>query len=170
MDIKRKSCDIRNWGKKHSFLDVSSTNTDTLVPSLYQCVETRSTEIFDCCLLTFSGIIWDFRTSLREFLDPVVNPFTRQTLLIVNKKYLYINILYIKSLFFTKENAQQKPSLPSYTPQARSSFWLLKPVLENEHARLLPTMSWSWTVLLPSDTHRKLITSITAVLLPVASC
>jgi hypothetical protein len=33
------------------------------------------------------------------------------------------------------------------------------------HARLLPSLSWSWTVLLPSDTHKH-ITSITAVLLP----
>jgi hypothetical protein len=32
--------------------------------------------------------------------------------------------------------------------------------------RLLPRLSWSWTVLLPSDTYRKLITSTTAVLLP----
>jgi hypothetical protein len=43
MDIKRKTCDIRTWKKKHLFHDISSTNIDTLVPSLYQCVETRST-------------------------------------------------------------------------------------------------------------------------------
>jgi hypothetical protein len=29
-----------------SFLDISSTNIDTLVPSLYQCVETRSIDVF----------------------------------------------------------------------------------------------------------------------------
>jgi hypothetical protein len=45
MDIKRKTYDIGTW-KKHLFLDVFSTNTDTLVPSLYQCVETRSIEVF----------------------------------------------------------------------------------------------------------------------------
>jgi hypothetical protein len=33
-------------GKKHLFLDLSFTNTDTLVPSLYQCVETSSIEVF----------------------------------------------------------------------------------------------------------------------------
>jgi hypothetical protein len=32
--------------KKHLFLDISSTNIDTLVPSLYQCAEIRSIEIF----------------------------------------------------------------------------------------------------------------------------
>jgi hypothetical protein len=45
MDIKHKSYDIRNW-KTYLFLDISSTNTDTLVPSLYQCVETSSMEVF----------------------------------------------------------------------------------------------------------------------------
>jgi hypothetical protein len=44
MDIKHKTCDIRNW-KKHLFLDISST-IDTLAPSLYQCVQTLGTEIF----------------------------------------------------------------------------------------------------------------------------
>jgi hypothetical protein len=45
MDIGLKTCDIRTW-KKYLFLDISFINTDTLVPSLYQCVETRSTEVF----------------------------------------------------------------------------------------------------------------------------
>jgi hypothetical protein len=45
MDIKCKTCDIQTW-KKHLFLNMSSIHTDTLVPSLYQCVETRSTEVF----------------------------------------------------------------------------------------------------------------------------
>jgi hypothetical protein len=45
IDIKRKTCDIRTW-KKHVFLDISSTTIDTLLPSLYQCVETRNTEVF----------------------------------------------------------------------------------------------------------------------------
>jgi hypothetical protein len=34
------------------------------------------------------------------------------------------------------------------------------------HARLLPRLSRSCTLLLPNDIHRKPITSITAVLLP----
>jgi hypothetical protein len=40
MDIESKICDIRNW-TKHLYLEISSTNIDTLVPLLYQCVETR---------------------------------------------------------------------------------------------------------------------------------
>jgi hypothetical protein len=44
MDIKSKICHICTW-KKHLFLNISS-NTNTLVPSLYQCVETCSIEVF----------------------------------------------------------------------------------------------------------------------------
>jgi hypothetical protein len=42
-------------------------------------------------------IICDFRTSLREFLDPVVNRFTRQTLPTANRKHLVMNIPCIES-------------------------------------------------------------------------
>jgi hypothetical protein len=45
MDMKLKTFDIRTW-KKHLFLDISSIKIDTLVPSLYLCVQTRSTEVF----------------------------------------------------------------------------------------------------------------------------
>jgi hypothetical protein len=45
MDIKRETCDT-GTSKKHVFLDISSTNIDTLVPLLYQCGDTRSTEVF----------------------------------------------------------------------------------------------------------------------------
>jgi hypothetical protein len=45
MDIKRRTYDIRTW-EKHLFLDISSANIGTLVPSLYQCVETRGIAIF----------------------------------------------------------------------------------------------------------------------------
>jgi hypothetical protein len=37
MDIKRETLDIRSW-TKHLFLGISSTDIDTLVPPLYQCV------------------------------------------------------------------------------------------------------------------------------------
>jgi hypothetical protein len=37
---------IFETGKKRLFLDISSTNIYTIVPSLYQCVETRNIEIF----------------------------------------------------------------------------------------------------------------------------
>jgi hypothetical protein len=55
------------------------------------------------------------------------------------------------------------------TPQARLPFLQLKAASEHAHARLLPRLSRSWTVLLPFDTHRP-VTSITAVLLPFVSC
>jgi hypothetical protein len=51
-------------------------------------------------------------------------------------------------------------------PQAWLPFLLLKPASKHAHEVLLPTLSWSWTVLLPSDTYRKPVTSTIAVLLP----
>jgi hypothetical protein len=52
------------------------------------------------------------------------------------------------------------------TLQKRSPISLLKPASEQAHALRLPRLSWSWTVLLPSYTYRKLFTSIIRVLLP----
>jgi hypothetical protein len=37
---------IRTSKKEHLFLDLFSNNIDSLVPSLYQCVETLSIEAF----------------------------------------------------------------------------------------------------------------------------
>jgi hypothetical protein len=66
----------------------------------------------------------------------------------------------------TTQNAKHNAALQYYTPQARSPFWLPKPASEHAPERLLPRLSWSWTVLLPIDTHIKLVASIPAVLLP----
>jgi hypothetical protein len=47
MDIKSKTCDIRNWKKEQENIYFSTypPPADTLVPSLYQRVETRSREV-----------------------------------------------------------------------------------------------------------------------------
>jgi hypothetical protein len=51
-------------------------------------------------------------------------------------------------------------------PKRGHHFWLLKLASENAYAHMLPRLSWSWTVLLPSDAYRKPITTTTATLLP----
>jgi hypothetical protein len=51
----------------------------------------------------------------------------------------------------------ENTALRYYTPEAQSPFWLLKPASEYSHARLLPRLSWSWTVLLPIDTYKNLL-------------
>jgi hypothetical protein len=67
---------------------------------------------------------------------------------------------------FPTQNEQQNADLRQNIPQARLPFRLLKPASKHAHARLLPRLSRSWIVLLPSDTHRTPITPITALLLP----
>jgi hypothetical protein len=54
-------------------------------------------------------------------------------------------------------------SLLSHKTKSRSPFLVLKPASEHGHALLLHRLSWRWTALLASDTHRK---PITAILLP----
>jgi hypothetical protein len=153
MDIKRKTCHIRTC-EKHLFLDISSTNIRTLVPSLYECVETRSIEVISEMSATF--------------LDSVVNRFTRQTLPTVNRKHFFTNILCTESSCPQKKT-HNRILLFGIIFSSTVAIRLLKPASEHEHARLLPRLSLSWTVLLPSDTHRKPIMLITAVLLPLVT-
>jgi hypothetical protein len=129
--------------------------------------KTASWKSSDCRRLnrtTCSGIICDFRTSLREFLNTILNRFKPQTLPKIDRKQFFA---YIESFCPQKRRkAQQNAALRYYTPQTRSLFWLLKPASERAHVRLLSILSWSCTVLLLSDTRRKPITFITSVLLP----
>jgi hypothetical protein len=107
MDIKSKIRYIRTRKKKHLFLDISSTNTDTLVPSIYQCVwnpQYRS-------ILT---VVRHFRTSVSSanFERPWENFSTQLWSALrdkyfpsVNRKYFFINILWIES-FCPQKSAQ----------------------------------------------------------------
>jgi hypothetical protein len=79
-----------NVKKKHLFLDISSTNADTLVPSLYQSVETSSIEVFRLLSQTLPHLSLDLIVIRETFLDPVVNRFTRQTLPTINRKHFFM--------------------------------------------------------------------------------
>jgi hypothetical protein len=79
MDIKCKTCDIQTW-KKHLFLNISSINTDTLAPSLCQCVVTCSIEVFRLLSQQFLHLhfnLFVIRETFAMFLDPSNNCFTR---------------------------------------------------------------------------------------------
>jgi hypothetical protein len=164
MDIERKTCDIRT--RKRNFLDTSSTNIDTLVPSLYQCVETRSREVFDSCLSHFRTSVSTSSATAKP-LPPSCEPlYATNTAHREQQTFLYEYSLN-RVLLPTKNTKEHCSSVVH--PQVRSPFWLLKPASEHVHARLLHRLSWSWTVLLPSDTNIKPITSIRAVLHPFVS-
>jgi hypothetical protein len=94
----------------------------------------------------------------RNVCHAVVNRFTRQTVPTVNRKKILISLALSPSAH--KRHTNQNAALLYYIPQTRSPFWLLKPASEQAHTRLLPRLSWSWTVLLPSDTYRKPSVSI----------
>jgi hypothetical protein len=144
---------------KNLFLDIFSTNIDT--PSLYQCVETHSTESFRLLSQPLPHLCFN--------LFVIIETFATQLSASLRDKHFALwtgNIsLWISFCPQKKNRTTERCSSVVYT-QARSPFWLLKPTSEHIHTLLLPGPSWSWTVLLPSDTHRNPIISITAVLLP----
>jgi hypothetical protein len=63
-----------------------------------------------------------------------------------------------------KKNAQQNSFFGSIRPKHGRHFDYWNQPL-NMHMRVCYLLSWSWTVLLPNDTHIKRFTSITAVYL-----
>jgi hypothetical protein len=85
---------------KHLFFDISSTNIDTLVPSLYQCFETRSVEIFFVVVSATSA--------------PPFQPLRHQRNIChqgwtVNRKLFFMNILCIGS--FCAQKAHNRTQL-----------------------------------------------------------
>jgi hypothetical protein len=98
MDVKRKTYDIQTCTKYYS-----TYPTPTLIHLSHRFIPVRRNPQRRS-LLTVSQplpdlrfITCDFRTSLREFLGPVVNGCTQQTLSIVSRKYLFMNILCTES-------------------------------------------------------------------------
>jgi hypothetical protein len=151
----KTSCDIETW-EKHLFLDISPTIIDTLVPSLYRCVRNPQ----HTSLSTVSATSEPPFEPLHQWnvCHSVLNHFTRQTHPTAERNI--INILCIET--FYPQNTNRTLLFGS----TQSPFWLLKPAFEHAHVHLIPILSWSWTLLLPSDTHRKPNTSIAVVLLP----
>jgi hypothetical protein len=102
-------------------------------------------------------------------LPPKWNRFKRQTLPNVNRKaFLYEYPLHW-ALWPQKAHNRTCSSVVYFSSTvtiltAETILWTCA------CACLLPWLSWIWTVLLPSDTYRKPVTSKTAVLLPFVTC
>jgi hypothetical protein len=114
----------------------------------------------------------------RNVCHPAVNCFTRETLPTIIRKHFFMSIPCIES--FCPQNTHDLTLLFGITLKRARHFDYWKQHV-NMRIRMRvcylglfkiyiykkrPRLSWSWTVLLPSDTYRKPITSITAVLLP----
>jgi hypothetical protein len=114
-------------------------------PSRYQCVETRSMEVFDCYLSHIRTSVSNSSRHQRNVCYSVLNRFARQTLPTVKSKYFFMNVLCTES-FCPKRRTTERCSSVVYS-QVWSPFRLLKPASEHVHARLLARLSRSWTVL-----------------------
>jgi hypothetical protein len=144
---------------KALFRDISFTNTDTLVPSLYQTERSLLSVVSATSAPPFQTLRYQ-----RNVCHPFVNRFTRHTSHRKQETFIYEYPLHWV-LLLTRKNARQKAVLRWCIPQTRSPFWLPKLCSEHAHVRQVLRLSWSCAVLLPGDTHRTSITSITAVLL-----
>jgi hypothetical protein len=97
------------------------------------------------------------------FLNPAVNRFTRKTLPTVNRKYFLLWISFaLGPLDLKKKRKIECCSSVVCSLSTVVPFWSLKLAYEYEHSRRL---SWCFTAMLPSGTHRKPIMSNWAVLL-----
>jgi hypothetical protein len=108
MDKKRKICVIFQPGREHLFLDISSTNFDTLVPSLYQRIETSGTEVFSLLFSAISAPPFKLRHQRNVFHQGgfLADQTDGQIFPTVNIKYFFTNILCI-DCFAHKKIAQQ---------------------------------------------------------------
>jgi hypothetical protein len=138
---------------------------------IYQCLETCSVEVFWLLSqpLVHQGDLVGHHLWLLNFLERIFWPscellYSKNTFHPKQERFLHEYPL--QKILLPTKIAQQNAALRYHTPQAWSPFWLLKPASEHALARLLPGLSWCWTVLLHSDTCRKPITSITIVLPP----
>jgi hypothetical protein len=98
--------------------------------------------LFDCCLSHFR-ISVSTSSSLREFLDAVVNCFTRQTLPTVNKRHFFMNILCIWVLLPTKKHNRTLlfgSILQTLKPQAWGPPFVGCPQLIIQYIRSYPSL------------------------------
>jgi hypothetical protein len=143
----------------------------TLTPLLYQCVETRSIEVFWLLSQPFPHLVGH-----HLWISIVIERISRLSCELLSMK----NTSHRKQESFIYAHSLHWISLPTKTPnrtlligqdtrRSRSPFWPLKPAPEYAHALLLTRLSWNWILSLPTDTNRKCITPITAVILPFVS-
>jgi hypothetical protein len=131
MDIKRKTCDIRTW-KKHLFLDISSTNIDTRVPSLYQCFEIRSIEVFLLLSQPLPHLVGHhLRHSnvLERIFRPSYEPLYATNTSQCKQQKFFVNILCIKTFCPQKRTTECCPSVVHSTSTVailttKICFWI----------------------------------------------
>jgi hypothetical protein len=151
MDRKRKTCDIQTWKRTFISRHILYQHWYTLI-ALPVRRNPQHRSLSDSCLSHFRTSV-STSSSLREFLDPVVNRFTRQTLPTVNRKHFFMNILCIES---------------SWPPKTHNRTLLFGSICL-KHGRHFDY--WNQLLNLRMRVcylviHTESITSITAVLLP----
>jgi hypothetical protein len=158
MDVKRKIFDIRTWS-------TTFISRHILQKHWHTCPIRRNPQYISLSTLV-SAISPLLRASSAIFERPWENFFTQFWTALYVKHFpqptgnisLYIYIYILHSVLLPTKTHNRTLIFCSIFPKSPS--WLLKPESEHVHARLLARISWSWTVLLPSDARRKLLRPI----------
>jgi hypothetical protein len=131
-NIKRKTYDFRTW-KDINFSTYPSTNIDTPVPSLYQCVETRSIEVFCDLSQPLPHLYFNLHFIRETFATEMGALYAANTSQNKQETFLYKYPLYWAPFAHAKRTTERWSSV--WYPQARSPFWLQKPASKHAHVR-----------------------------------
>jgi hypothetical protein len=159
MDIKRKTCYIRNWERIISRQILQQRrHTCPIALPVRRNRQLTSRIIVVSHFRTWTDIICVFRTYLKEFLYPVVIRFRRLTLPTVTGIFIYAYHLHW-GLLLTK--TQKRTLLFCIALLKHGRYFDYWNQLLNMRMRVCYL---GCHMLLSSDTHREAITSITAIL------
>jgi hypothetical protein len=108
MDVKRKTCDIRNLERNIYFPTCPPTTWIHLSHSLTSVSKPEAQKSFHCCLSHFNISVSTSSSSAKR-LPSTCKRFTRQTLPTVNNKYFFMNILCTE--FFCQQKSHNRTLL-----------------------------------------------------------
>jgi hypothetical protein len=152
-----------NLKKKFLFLDISSTNTDTLVSSLYQCVKTHSIEVFWLLSQPLPFQPLRHQRNLCHVSWPSCEPLCATNIPTASRKRFIMNILCIESFWPQETCNRMLPFGSTLLKNSRHFDYWNQPL--NIRMRVCYRDCHEVRLCCYLVIHRKPMTSITDVLL-----
>jgi hypothetical protein len=127
MNIRLKTCDNLTR-KEHLFLDRSSTNIDTLVPSLSSASKPAACKSFDCCLRHFHTTVLTSSSSEQHLLPSCIQFYVTNTSHRKQEIYFFMNILCIESFAHQEHTSERCSSVVYFSSKVailttKTSIW-----------------------------------------------
>jgi hypothetical protein len=155
-----------SYQEKHLFLVMSSTNIDTLVQSLYQCVETRSIEVFWSLFQSLPQLV-EHHLRLSNVRERIFRPSCEPLCATKTSHSKQETVLYEYPLHWvilpTEIRTTERCSSAIYS-SSTVAILTTETILWVCACSSAICLSWTWTVLPPSYTDRKPVYSLFLVL------